>query len=742
MGKHSEPRAVPLSRRAFLATAGGVSVAVAFGGTAGRALAAMGGPLQPNAWMSIATNGMVTIMFPSAEMGQGVMTALPAVIADEMDADWSQVHVVQSPSNFKLYGNPGFGGIQATGASRTTQSYFAPLRLAGAQARKVLIATAAAAWKVPEGEISTEAGKAVHAKTKRTLTYGQLARRAKVGEMPKVTAADLKPADKWRYIGKGLDRVDVPLKVNGKAVYGMDVQVPGMLFGAVLRPPVQGEKPEKVDDAAAKAVKGVIAVVPLPYGVGIVGTTVEATKSAKAALKVEWSKTAKARTYTSGKIAEDYMAVARDASKAGVAAVKKGDVAKAMAGAAKTLTAEFVSEHVTHACMEPMNCTAKVTGDKIEVWAPTQAASLIQIVGGIVFKTKPENITVNVTYLGGGFGRRFELDFVFDAIILSKVAGGKPVKVIWSREDDIQNDKFRPLTAQRFQIGLDANGDVVGWHHRLVAESIFARVDPQSFNGRYKGDDPAVDDGAEPVYGFPAKQVDYLREQRGVDVGFWRAVGCGYTKFGIEVMVDEVARAKKMDPVAYRLALLKDAPRAAAMVKAAAEMAGWDKKRDNGRVLGIAYADFGPELPIDSPMKNHCAQVVEVSFDRNSGEVRVHNVWCAVDPGVAVNPKIIEAQIESSVAIGLGATFSEEITIKDGEVQQTNFDSYQVLRMKDMPEVHTKVMPSMKDPPSGIGEVGVPPLAPAIANAIAGVTGAKFRHLPMTPDRVKAALKV
>lgn len=740
MTKHSEYRAVPLSRRAFLATTGGFGIAVAFGGTAGRALANTGA-LKPNAWMSIATDGVVTIMAPSAEMGQGVMTALPAIVADEMDADWSKVRVVQAPSIFQLYGNPGFGGIQATGASRTTQSYYMPLRMAGAQARKVLIATAAAEWKVPAGEVTTAAGKAVHAKTKRELGYGDLAKLAKVsGDMPKASAADLKPMDQWRYIGKDVPRVDVPSKVNGTAVFGIDVQVPDMLYGAVLRPPVQGEKAEKIDDAAAKAVKGIVAIAPLPWGVGIVGTTVEATQKAKAALKVEWSKSAPARSYDSDKVAADYLAKARNPAEAGVTIVKHGDAPKAIAGAAKTITAEFVTQHVSHACMEPMNATAKVTGDKIEVWAPTQAASLVQIVGAMVFKTKPQDITVHVTLLGGGFGRRFELDFIFDAIILSKVAGGKPVKVIWSREDDIRNDKFRPLTVQRFQVGLDGQGNVVGWHHRLVAESIFARVDPRHMV-KSKGRDEPVDDGAEQVYALPALQIDYLQQKRGVDVGFWRGVGAGYTKFATEILIDEIARGKKMDPVAYRLEMLKHAPRAAAVVKAAAEMAGWGKPRANGRLLGIAYADFGPELPIDSPSKNHSAQVAEVSFDRNSGEIKVHNVWCAVDPGIAVNPKNIEAQIESSIVYGLSAALFEEITIKGGEVQQANFDTYRVLRQEDVPDIHVKVMPSLKDPPSGIGEVGLPPLAPAIANAIAGATGAKFRHLPLTPDRVKAALK-
>lgn len=738
MTKQNGFQAIPLSRRAFLATTGGFSVAVAFGGT--RALAKGMAGLKPNAWVTIGTDGVVTIMFPSAEMGQGIMTALPALVADEMDADWKKVRVEQSPSDMKSYGNPGFGGIQATGASRSTQAYFEPLRLAGAQARKVLIAAAASAWKVPPSELSTEPGMVVHAKSKRKMGYGDVAKRAKInGDMPKATASDLKPMDKWRYIGKDVPRVDVPAKSMGKAQFGIDVQLPGMVYAAILRPPVQGEKPEKVDDAAAKAVKGVVAVAPLPYGVAVVGTTVEATKKGKAALKVEWSKTAKARSYDSDKLAAEYMAVARDEKKAGVLVHKEGDVAKAFAGAAKVITAEYTTDHVSHACMEPMNATARFADGKFEVWAPTQAASLIQLVGAHVFKTTPDKITVHTTLLGGGFGRRFELDFAFDAMGLAMHSGGKPVKVIWSREDDIANDKFRPLTAQLFKVGLDKDGNVVAWHHRLVSESIFARVNPPYFAEK-KGRDAPVDDGAELPYDIPASQIDFLREPRGVDVGFWRAVGCGYTKFAMETLIDELAREKKMDPVAYRLSLLQKNPRAAAVVKAAAEMAGWGKPRE-GRYLGIAYADFGPELPATAPSKNHCGMVAEVSLNRATGEIRVHNVWCATDPGIAVQPKIIEAQIESGIIYGLSAALYEQITIKGGEVQQANFDTYRVLRQEEVPDIHIKVMPSLKDPPSGIGEVGTAPIAPAIANAIAAATGAKLRQLPMTAERVKAALK-
>jgi isoquinoline 1-oxidoreductase beta subunit len=727
-------KAVPLSRRSFMVTAGGFSAAVAFGGTTGKAFAQAAKaatPFKPNAWVTIGADNVVTIVAPAAEMGQGVMTAMPALVAEDMDADWAKVKVVQAPADAKSYGNRLFGGAQVTGGSRTTQGYYQPLRIVGAQTRAVLIAAAAEQWKVPSEELTTEPGMVVHAKSKRKVSYGALAAKAKVpAELPKIEAKDLKPLEQCRYIGKDIPRVDVPGKTNGTAIYGMDVQVPGMLYGAILRAPVEGERPERVDDAEARAVKGVRQIVWLTYGVGVIADTVEATKKAKAALKVEWSKSAKARAYDSDKVAGEYLAIARDMNKKGVDVEKHGDADAAIAGAAKTITAEYISEHVTHACMEPMNATAVVRGNKVEVWAPNQSPTLTQVFAARTAGTTPPNVTVHSTLLGGGFGRRADWDFTVDAVNLAKAMPGTPVKMIWSREDDIRHGKGRPLVAQHMTVGLDANNNIVGWRHRLVGCSIYARFSPAAYEAS-KGKDVPFHEGVEYKYDFPAARSEFIRDDRGISVHVWRSVGSGYTKFAMETLLDQVAKLRNEDPVAYRLSLLKKAPRAAAVVQEAAKMADWGKKRE-GRALGIAYSDS---------WNTHIAQVVEISLNPSNGEIKVHNVWSAVDPGVALQPKNVEAQIESAVIYGVSSALYEQLDYKNGEPQQANFDTYRVLRMEEAPEVFTKVMPSLKDQPGGIGEVGLPPVAPAIANAVFALTGKKLTHLPMSAENVLFALK-
>ena len=730
----------PLTRRSFLVSVGGVSVAVAFGSRPGEAFGAAVAPamdkgLAPNAWVTISADGTVSIISPASEMGQGVMTSMPLLIAEDMDADWSKVRIVQAPADAKNYGNPGFGGAQLTGGSRTTPGYYEKLRLVGAQTRKVILASAADMMKVPVDELTTEPNLVVHKKSGRKLGYGELAKSAKLPDpLPEATKADLKPVHQWRYIGnRKIARVDIESKVNGAAIFGMDVQLPNMLYGAVLRTPVQGEKPVSVDDAAARRMKGIVQIVPLPYGVGIIGETVEVTKKAKDSIKVTWSTGAKARSYTSDKLLEDYRKIAGDPGKKGVDVHKEGDAEAAIAGAAKVLKVDYLTDHVYHATMEPMNATAVVRNDQVEIWAPTQSPSVTQGFGARMAGTTPEKVQVHTTMLGGGFGRKTEADFIIDAVLLAKAVQGKPVKVIWSREDDVQHDKYRPLEAQHIEVGLDAKGNVVGWRHRIVAQSIFARVFPAAFE-KGGGQDGSVTEGLEFNYGVPAHHVEYIRQDNGQDVGFWRAVGPGYTKFGVECMVDEIAEARKMDPLALRLELLKAQPRAQKVLHTVAEMAGWTKKRkEKDRALGLAYSDAWGA---------HCAQIAEISLDRKSGEIRVHNVWCAVDPGVAVQPRNIEAQMMGAITHGASHALYEQINFVNGEVQESNFDNYRVMRMSEAPEIHVKVIPTPENPPTGMGEVGLPPVGPAIANAFARLTGGvRLRRYPFLPDRVKEALK-
>lgn len=733
-----QPQSRELSRRSFLVTAGGLGIAVAFGSLPdlayGAAMAsAAEGAFRPNAWITIAADGMVSIIAPAVEMGQGITTTLPLLVAEELDADWNRVRIVQAPSDAETYGNPGFYGIQLTGGSESTRGYNALLRLTGAQTRLVLLAGAAGMLNVPVKELETEPHRVVHPSSGRSLDYSEIATKALLPDsLPQATEADLKPSDRWRYIGsRTVRRIDVPSKVNGTAVFGIDVQLPEMLFGAVLRAPVQDERPVTIDDVEARNVPGITHIVPLHYGVGIIGETVEATRRAKDLLKVTWSKTSRVRNYTSQRLLDKYRAVGRDLGQQGVPAHTNGDAEAAIAGAATVIAVDYMSDHVAHATMEPMNATALVAGDRVEIWAPTQGPTGTQGFAAEVVGTTPDKVKVNTTLIGGGFGRKAEADFIVDAVSLAKAVEGRPVKVIWSREDDVRHDKFRPLEAQHIRVGLDAEGNIVGWRHRIVADSIFARTLPPVF-AEAGGHDDVVTEGAKFNYTVPAHQIEYLRQDNGLAIGFWFAVGVGYTRFAIECVVDEIASARGVDPVALRLELLKDQPRARKVIETVARMAEWDRARD-GRGLGLAYSDaFG----------SHCAQVAEVSLNRETGEIRVHKVWCAIDPGVAIQPLHIEAMMVTGITNGTGHALFEQINVVNGEVQESNFDTYRVIRMSEAPEIEVAVVPTPGSPFGGIGQAGLPPTGPAIANAVARLTGGvRLRHYPFTPERVKAALE-
>jgi isoquinoline 1-oxidoreductase subunit beta len=719
-----------LSRRSFLVSSGALSIAVTFGGF-DQAIAATA-PFEANAWVTIDADGIVTLMSPASEMGQGAMTALPALIAEDLDADWSKVRVVQSPDDVKTYGNPLFFGLLITVGSRATPGYYEKLRIAGAQARKVLLANAAAAWSVPVEELSTEPGVVVHAKSGRRIGYGDIAKSATVpNPVPEATKDDLKPLAQCRYIGKDLARVEIPRKVNGTAIYGLDTQLPDMLYAAVLHAPVQGEKPETIEDAATKALKGVVQVTPLPHGVAVVADTIQTAMKGKAALKVTWSKTSPARSYnTSANTAEEYRKLAADWSQKSVDMMREGDASAAIGGAAKVIAADYFSDHVAHVCMEPMNATAVVKGAGVEIWASNQSPSDMKMIGAHVGGTTEDKVTVNTPLLGGGFGRRTDGDEVAEAVALAKTLPGRPIKVIWSREDDIQQDMWRPLAAQRVEVGLDANNNIVGWRHRVVAQSYIARAIPPLFE-KMGGKDIVSASGGEFRYAVANHQVDYIRAARGIEVGAWRGVASGYTKFAVETMIDEIAAQKRVDPLALRLELLSAQPRSIAVLKAVAEMAGWGKPRNDGHALGLAYSDA---------LNTYTAAIVEASVNAQTGAIRVHHMWAAVDPGVAVQPKNIMAQMEGAMIFGLGAALIEQVNLVNGEPQQSNFHDYRVTRMSDVPPIEIKVM-ATDNAPTGIGEAGVPVVGPAIANAVAQITGKRLRQLPMLPDRVLAALK-
>ena len=727
-----------ISRREFLAGTTGLSFSFALGGSLlGRASEGLAAEpaVKMNAWVTIATDDTVTILTPGAEMGQGVMTSLPLILAEEMDADWSKVKVEFAPPIPKLYGNQHelLNGGQATLASISVAGYYTPLRIAGAQARRVLVDAVALRWNVPAAELRTESGRVIHDKSGQRINYGEIAKFAAApAEPPKITDADLKKPSEFRLIGrKDIGRIDVPSKVNGTARYGIDVQVPGMVYASMLESPSEGAKAENIDSAAAMKIPGVTRVVPMPFGIAVLGTTVEATRAGRAALKVNWNTAGtEAAGFDSDKAKDEYARAGRDPNAKAIEWFKKGDATSALKGAARVMEGTYWSEHCYHAQMEPMNCVAKVApdGQSAEIWTGTQFGALATLVASGILKTTPDKIRLHQHLLGGGYGRRIAPDIIAQTVALANVTK-QTVKLMLTREDDFAAGRPRPMTHHVLKAGLDGGGNLVGWHHRLVAENVDAIAAPPRFKAS-GGKDLIGWRGLElPHYGIPNVLADAVRQIHGTRVQPWRGIGAGYNKFAVESFVDEVANAKRADPVAFRLELTKDDPRAAGVIRAAAEMADWKRKRGD-RALGIAFSEYHGTLS---------AGVAEVSVNRKNGKIKVHNYWVAVDPGRVIQPDNVHAQLESAVVYGLSAALVEELTIKNGAIVQSNFHDYKVLRMSDMPEIHTRIVAS-DIAPSGMGEIGVMAVAPAIGNAVFRLTGKRLRNLPMSPERVKGVL--
>ncbi|MEI7783167.1 MAG: molybdopterin cofactor-binding domain-containing protein [Betaproteobacteria bacterium] len=729
-----------LKRREFLAAAGGLSFSIALGsGLAGSAdsAQAQSAAFKANVWVTIGTDDSVVVMTPTGEMGQGTTTALPMILAEELDADWSKVRIEYAPPNPRVYGNPHplLNGGQASLASISVPGYFTPLRIAGAQARRVLLDAAAARWGVPVGELSTDAGVVIHAASARRLRYGEIAAFATVpAELPAITVADLKKPEQYKLIGRAdLGRTDVLSKVNGQAKYGIDVMVPDMVYATVLESPLEGAKPDQVNTADAMAVPGVIQVLSLPFGVAVLANSVEASRSARAVLKakVTWdTSNARAAGFDSERAKEDYARHARSVEAKPMTAYKKGDADQALAAAERVIEGTFWSEHTYHAQLEPMNCVARVAADgqSAEVWTGTQAPVLATMAAAGVLKTTPDKIRLNQMLLGGGYGRRITPDIVAQTVAIAN-ASKKTVKLILTREDDMAAARPRPMTHHILRAGLDAQGKVVGWKHRIVAENVDAVAAPPRFAATGGKDYIGWNGSDLPHYNIAHWQSEGLREQRGMRVHAFRGIGAGHNKFAVESFLDEVALARKMDPLAMRLELTQDDPRARAVIEAVAEMSDWKRKR-RGRALGLAFADYHGTV---------AAGVAEISLDAKTGKIKVHNYWTAVDPGLVVQPESVLGQLEGGAVYGLSVALLEELTIKGGAVQQSNYHDYPVLRMADMPEIHTRIVRS-NAPPTGMGEAGVGPVAPAIANAVAQLTGKRLRELPMSPARVKRQL--
>ncbi len=726
-----------LSRRDLFRGAAGLTLALTvtpdplalIGGMTGEARA--DAPASPNVWVSIATDGNITIVSPAAEMGQGTFTTLPAVFADEFDADWSKVRPITPPEwNEKKFGNPGYNGVFQTSASAAVRGYFKAMRIAGAQARRVLIDAVAAKWNVPASELSTEPSIVVHAASGRRISYGEIAGFAKApAELPKIEDKDLKPASQFRLIGKDVARVDVPLKVMGAAKYAMDAQVDGMVYAAVLQSPYPGGAPVTIDDARARKVAGVTDIVKLPEGVGVIGTSVEATQAAKNLLKVTWSDAPGAH-HDSERGLDELAAIGRNLGQEGVPFWSVGDARGTMGKAAKVFRGDYRTRYVYHAQMEPLNSTAAVApdGKSVEIWAGTQGPTSLHAQVAHLLDIDRSKITLHQHFLGGAYGRRGSQEVVLDAVLLSKAAG-KPVKLVWSREDDIAGGKFRPMTAHHIEAGFDAAGKLVAWHHRVVSESAVAYMAASAGSPPPKQDLIVMKGSPVPEYPTANKLAEHVVVPGKARLSPWRGIGNGHNAFAAESFLDEIAAAEGKDPIAFRLGLSEGVPRAQHLLRTVAAMSDWTKPRE-GRALGVSFMEKDETLS---------AGVAEVSVNRETGKIKVHNFWVAIDAGIAVQPRNLAAQTEGSIVYGLGHVLRENITIRDGRVLESNFNDYEVARMSDVPNIQIQVV-STDNPPTGAGEDGLPLVACAVGNAIAKLTGVRLRELPFAPERVRGAL--
>ncbi len=714
-----------LTRRQFLKMSGTLAIAVAATSSGFRLISAAevakeGASFRPSAWIEVLPDERIIVTVSKSEMGQGVYTSLPMIVADELDADWKNVQTAVAPAG-DAYKDPVWGS-QSTGGSSSVRHMYDALRSAGAAAREMLITAAAATWKVPVSECTYELGTVRHAKSNRNVTYGKVAAEAAKLAVPQSPV--LKKESQFRYIGKEIPRLDMHDKVNGAAKFGIDSSVPGMLFAAIARPPAFGASAMSYRKEAAEKVAGVKAVVTMPGGIGICAETLAAAWKGRNALSPVWSKGSDPQMNTAT-LEKEFLA---RLDQKGIAARNDGDADGVIGKAERKVEAIYQQPFLSHATMEPMNCTADVRADRCEIWAPTQNQTGTLAAAAKITGLKPEQVTVHTTYLGGGFGRRFERDFVEEALILSKTAG-KPVKLVWTREDDVQHDFYRPMNATRIRAALDANGAIVAWSQTIVCPSIFARVFPQMMKDGI--DSAAVENVKDMEYAISNLHVEYVRYDTPVPVGFWRSVGSSHNAFTVESFVDELAHAAKKDPLEFRLAMLKDHPRPRRVLEVAAEKAGWGKPLPDGHARGIAYAlSFG----------TYVAEVAEVSVDRKSGGIAVHKVTCAVDCGSVVNPAIVKDQMMGGIVMGLSAALKEKIEVAGGGIKSANFGDYELLRMSEAPEVDVHIVKS-GEALGGIGEPGVPPVLPAVANAVFAATGVRVRQLPMKPETVLVAMK-
>ncbi len=726
-----------ISRRSFLKITGltiGVSVT-----PLGYTLlnAAEKKDFNPNVWLHITSDNKVTIYIGNSEMGQGVLTAQSMIIADELEADWKKQVQIRQGENKDAFKSPLLGS-QITVGSASTRGFYEPLRKAGAAGKAMLVKAAAETWKVPESECKAVLGTVKHEKSNRSLTYGQLCEKASKLELPQ--NPPLKKEEEFRYMGKPMPRIDVPEKVRGKAVYGLDVndgnvkELKGMLHAVIARPPAYGAKPQSFDQKAAEQVKGVVRVMQIPMGIAVCATSTEAALKGKDALKVQWDKGA-LPDMDNAYIEKLMMA---DLDKQGAKVHEAGDAKKAISEAAKKVEATYYVPCVAHTTMEPLNTTAYVQADRCDVWSPNQNLTACQDMAAGITKLPPDKIHIHTTFLGCGLGRRAFTDFVPEAVIISK-ALEKPVKVMWTREDDIKHDRFRAPMTHRIQGGLDAQGQLIGWSHKVSAVSIMKPVNPNAIKDGVDyyclwglWDAPNSPHwNARIQYEIPNLYIELLLADLPILCWPWRAVQNGPNAYAIECFIDELAHAAGKDPLEFRLQNLKNNKRATRVLETVAEKAGWGKPIPKGQGRGIAqHGCFGTWI----------AEVVDLSVDEKTGKIKVHKVVAAVDCGPVVNPGPLVEQIEGGNIMALSTALKEEVKFAKGGVATSNFDSYPIIRMSEVPEIEVHMVKST-DKIGGIGELGIPAVAPAVANAVFNATGVRIRRIPLTPEVMLAALK-
>ncbi|PYQ08560.1 MAG: aldehyde oxidase [Acidobacteria bacterium] len=698
------------SRRDFLKTGaavgGGLILGVALPDSLLRPASAQPAASMPNAWVRIGRDDSITIISARSEMGQGVYTAMPTLVAEELEVDLGKIKVEIAPSA-ESYINTLLGG-QITGGSTSVVEGYDKLRIAGAQARTMLVSAAAQKWGVDASACRAQDG-AVAGPAGQKATYGELAEAAAKLAVP--TDVKLKEHKDSRYVGKAVNRLDTPGKVNGTAEFGIDVRLPGMLYASLAQCPVIGGKVVSFDAAKAKAMPGVKHVVQITDGVAVVADSWWRAKTARDALAITWDEGAGKSLNSAGISA----ALKAAAAKPGAAFKKQGDIEAGLAGAAKKLQAEYELPFLAHATMEPMNFTADVRPGSCHVYGPTQFQQLASGVAAQASGLKPEQVVVHTTFLGGGFGRRIDVDFIGQAVEISKAVGA-PVKLLWTREDDMTHDFYRPTSYHQMSGGLDAAGRPVALKFHLTSPSVTSRLFPPVVK---EGVDPFMTEAAVVPYDIPNQLADVVIHDTGVRVGYWRSVSHALNAFAYESFIDEMAAAAGKDPYQFRLALLEKQPRLKGVLQLAAEKSGWGTPAPAGRFRGIALMEgYGTAM----------SQVAEVSVA--GPRVRVHRVVVAADLGKMVNPNIVRQQLESSIIFGLGAVLYGEITLKDGRVQQSNFHDYQVVRMPESPKIEMHIVES-GEKPAGIGEPGTALVGPAVANAVFAATGKRLRKLPL-----------